>query len=82
MGGHPVVVVDTNVLLNLATPVVDARSFAPPGDDPLKTVLTRSEQKPTGHSWVRATVSSRIIVPIRHPGLVFNVKWCMVTIGI
>ncbi|MFP8951886.1 hypothetical protein ACLI4Z_02770 [Natrialbaceae archaeon A-arb3/5] len=39
MGGPPVIVVDTNVLLNLATPVVDGRSHAPTGEDPLKTVL-------------------------------------------
>jgi hypothetical protein len=35
-----VAVVDTNVLLNLATPVVDGRTVAPSGGDPLKTVLT------------------------------------------
>lgn len=35
-----VTVVDTNVLLNLATPVVDARPQAPSGADPLKTLLT------------------------------------------
>lgn len=34
------VVVDTNVLLNLATPVVDGRPRAPTGADPLLTVLT------------------------------------------
>ncbi|QHS16512.1 hypothetical protein GWK26_04730 [haloarchaeon 3A1-DGR] len=34
------IVVDTNVLLNLATPVVDGRPRAPSGEDPLKTVLT------------------------------------------
>jgi len=34
------IVVDTNVLLNLATPVVDGRPRAPTGEDPLKTVLT------------------------------------------
>jgi hypothetical protein len=34
-----VCVVDTNVLLNLATPVVDDRDRAPGGADPLKTVL-------------------------------------------
>ncbi len=39
MVDHPIVVVDTNVLLNLATPVVDGRSHAPSGEDPLKTVL-------------------------------------------
>jgi len=39
MGGRSVTVVDTNVLLNLATPVVDGRSRAPTGEDPLKTVL-------------------------------------------
>lgn len=33
-------VVDTNVLLNLTTPVVDTRAIAPSGGDPLKTVLT------------------------------------------
>ncbi|MFB6163188.1 MAG: hypothetical protein ABEJ86_07115 [Halococcoides sp.] len=36
----PTIVVDTNVLLNLATPVVDGRDRAPSGDDPLKTVLS------------------------------------------
>lgn len=35
-----VVVVDTNVLVNLATPVVDQRDTAPSGADPLKAVLT------------------------------------------
>ena len=39
MGGHAVCVVDANVLLNLATPVVDGRSHAPSGADPLKTLL-------------------------------------------
>lgn len=39
MGERSVTVVDTNVLLNLATPVVDGRSRAPTGEDPLKTVL-------------------------------------------
>jgi len=34
-----VAVVDTNVLLNLATPVVDTRPKAPSGEDPLKTLL-------------------------------------------
>jgi len=34
-----VAVVDTNVLLNLATPVVDNRPIAPTGADPLKTLL-------------------------------------------
>lgn len=38
--GERHVVVDTNVLLNLATPVVDGRSHAPTGEDPLKAVLT------------------------------------------
>jgi hypothetical protein len=37
---EPVVaVVDTNVLLNLATPVVDRRPTAPTGADPLKALL-------------------------------------------
>lgn len=40
MGANPVAVVDTNVLLNLATPVVDGRERAPSGGDPLRTVLT------------------------------------------
>jgi hypothetical protein len=39
MAEKPVSVVDTNVLLNLATPVVDTRPRAPTGADPLKTVL-------------------------------------------
>ena len=40
MSERPVAVVDTNVLLNLATPVVDDRKQAPSGGDPLKAVLT------------------------------------------
>lgn len=40
MADEPTVVLDTNVLLNLATPVVDSRQKAPTGDDPLKAVLT------------------------------------------
>ncbi len=39
MADRPVVVVDTNVLLNLATPVVDGRAHAPSGEDPFRTVL-------------------------------------------
>ena len=39
MASPAVAVVDTNVLLNLATPVVDSRPKAPTGADPLKTVL-------------------------------------------
>lgn len=35
-----VVVVDTNVLLNLMTPVVDGRSIAPSGGDPFHVLLT------------------------------------------
>lgn len=34
------IVVDTNVLLNLATPVVDGREIAPTGEDPLVAVLS------------------------------------------
>jgi rRNA-processing protein FCF1 len=40
MSEHAVAVVDTNVLLNLATPVVDGRETAPSGADPLKTLLS------------------------------------------
>jgi len=40
MGREPVAVVDTNVLLNLATPVVDGRPDTPSGEDPLRTVVT------------------------------------------
>jgi len=40
MDKQATIVVDTNVLLNLATPVVDGRSTAPSGADPLKTVLS------------------------------------------
>ena len=40
VSGRTVAVVDTNVLLNLATPVVDGRPNAPSGADPLKTLLT------------------------------------------
>ena len=39
MGDQAVIVVDTNVLINLATPVVDQRDRAPSGADPLKAVL-------------------------------------------
>ena len=39
MDDKPLCVVDTNVLLNLATPVVDRRPAAPTGADPLKAVL-------------------------------------------
>jgi hypothetical protein len=40
MSERAVAVVDTNVLLNLATPVVDGRPKAPAGGDPLKALLT------------------------------------------
>lgn len=40
MGTKAIIVVDTNVLLNLATPVVDGRSKAPTGGDQLMAVLT------------------------------------------
>lgn len=40
MSDRAVAVVDTNVLLNLATPVVDGRPKAPSGGDPLKALLT------------------------------------------
>jgi hypothetical protein len=40
MSEQAVAVVDTNVLLTLATPVVDGRSQAPSGADPLKALLT------------------------------------------
>lgn len=40
MSGRATVVVDTNVLLNLATPVVDGRVIAPSGEDPLLAVLS------------------------------------------
>lgn len=39
MPTQAVAVVDTNVLLNLATPVVDSRPTAPSGADPLKALL-------------------------------------------
>lgn len=40
MSEKAVAVVDTNVLLNLATPVVDRRPQAPSGADPLEALLT------------------------------------------
>ena len=40
MPERAVAVVDTNVLLNLATPVVDGRAHAPSDEDPLKALLT------------------------------------------
>lgn len=39
MGANATIVIDTNVLLNLATPVVGGRSNAPTGADPLMAVL-------------------------------------------
>jgi hypothetical protein len=39
MSEQAIAVVDTNVLLNLALPVVDSRPNAPSGADPLKTLL-------------------------------------------
>jgi hypothetical protein len=39
MSEGSVAALDTNVLLNLATPVVDGRDGAPSGDDPLRAVL-------------------------------------------
>jgi hypothetical protein len=43
MGERAVAVVDANVLLNLATPVVDSRDEAPTGADPLKAFLASYE---------------------------------------
>lgn len=43
MAAEPIAVVDANVLLNLATPVVDGRPESPSGADPLKAVLTAYE---------------------------------------
>ena len=40
MSERAVAVVDTNVLLNLATPVIDGRPEAPSGGDPLKALFT------------------------------------------
>ncbi len=40
MAERVVAVADTNVLLNLATPVVDGRAQAPSGEDPLKALLS------------------------------------------
>lgn len=40
MPERAVAVVDTNVLLNLATPVVDGRARAPSSEDPLKALLS------------------------------------------
>lgn len=40
MAATPVAVLDTNVLLHLAMPVVDGRDQVPSGADPLRTVLT------------------------------------------
>lgn len=40
MAERAVAVVDANVLLNLATPVVDGRARAPSGEDPLKALLS------------------------------------------
>lgn len=43
MADQAVAVVDANVLLNLATPVVDGRDRAPSGTDPLRTVLSADD---------------------------------------
>jgi len=43
MGEKAVTIVDTNVLVNLATPVVDGRPRAPAGADPLKALLTKNQ---------------------------------------
>ena len=43
MGEKAVTIVDTNVLVNLATPVVDGRPRAPSGADPLKALLTKNQ---------------------------------------
>lgn len=40
MSDEPLAVLDANVLLNLATPVVDGRADAPSGEDPLRIVLS------------------------------------------
>lgn len=40
MAREATTVVDANVLLNLATPVVDGRSKAPSGEDPYRTFLS------------------------------------------
>jgi hypothetical protein len=40
MTGQATTVVDANVLLNLATPVVDERPRAPSGDDPFRAFLS------------------------------------------
>lgn len=40
MEANATIIVDTNVLLNLATPVIDGRSNAPTGADPLMAMLT------------------------------------------
>ena len=43
MGEKAVTIVDTNVLVNLATPVVDGRPRTPSGADPLKALLTKNQ---------------------------------------
>jgi len=43
MAEQAIAVVDTNVVLTLATPVVDGRPQAPSGADPLEALLTGSE---------------------------------------
>jgi len=48
MSEQATIVVDTNVLVNVATPVVDGRERAPSGEDPLVAVLsTYDVQVPT-----------------------------------
>jgi hypothetical protein len=56
----PTAVVDTNGILNLATPVVDDRDRAPSGADPLRTVLT------TYDVHVPATVVGEVTTASRH----------------
>lgn len=43
MPARPVTVVDTNVLVHSALPVVDGRERAPSGEDPLRALLTACE---------------------------------------
>lgn len=77
MGTRPLVVVDTNVLLNLMTPVVDSRSIAPTGGDPFKTVLSVYEihvpssvigeiSAATGQDDLLGTTAEAVVTALHH----------------
>lgn len=75
--GESAVVVDTNVLLNLMTPVVDGRSIAPTGEDPFRAVLTAYDvhvpstvlgevSEATGSGDLLSTAAEAVLAASRH----------------